>query len=85
MWQNSKCDKILFMKSIFLTTIWWYVLRAGFYNLSIAELQICQTPQSSHWLENMEGSIFGWLFVRRRRRDAEILKVPPDLPVQLVN
>ena len=25
----------------------------------IAELQICQTPQSSHWLENLEGSIFG--------------------------
>ena len=29
----------------------------------IAELQICQTPQSSYWLENLEGSIFAWLFV----------------------
>ena len=25
----------------------------------IAELQIFQTPKSSHWLENLEGSIFG--------------------------
>ena len=31
--------------------------------LDIAELQICQTPQSSYWLENLEGSIFAWLFV----------------------
>ena len=34
----------------------------------IAELQICQTPQSSYWLENLEGSIFarvfGWLINR---------------------
>ena len=31
------------------------------YNSLIAELQICQTPQSSHGLENLEGSIFAWL------------------------
>ena len=30
----------------------------------IAELKICQTPQSSYWLENLEGSIFAWLFGR---------------------
>ena len=30
----------------------------------VAELQIYQTLQSSYWLENFEGSIFVWLFVR---------------------
>ena len=36
---------------------------------AIAKLQICQTPQSSYRFENLEGSIFAWLFVRLVERN----------------
>ena len=30
--------------------------------IKLPKLQICKTPQTSYWLENMVGSIFAWLF-----------------------
>ena len=55
----------------------------------IAELQIFKTPQSSYWLENLEGSIFVWLvgrlvgrlFVRHGRDSSDVTLALEDAQV----